>query len=185
MREAAGKDNGPEVRKPDGRALSKADGGVWQLLSPLCAGGLRCDENGNSASKCGLQPHRAFDSLDAAATSTTFCVHQSTSLSAHSSHYSLLFSFRSAIHVFLLLKLAFSWASTARISPPLLGSSSPSTCSVGTEAYRQKAILPASYQASPEIYEGVDCKDDSPRCFIGVHNPSFAHAGTKIAEMIQ
>ena len=86
---------------------------------------------------------------------------------------------------FLLLKLAFSWASTARISPPLLGSSSPSTCSVGTDAYRQKAILPTSYQASPEIYEGVDCKDDSPGCFTGAHNLSFAHTGTKIAEMIQ
>ena len=69
--------------------------------------------------------------------------------------------------------------------PPLLGSSSPSTSSVGTDAYRQKAILPTSYQASPEIYEGVDCKDDSPGCFTGAHNLSFAHTGTKIAEMIQ
>ena len=91
-------------------------------------------------------------------------MHQSTSLCAHSSHYSLLFSFRTAIHDFLVLKLAFSWTSIASISPPLLGSSSPSTSSVGTDAYRQKAILPTSYQASPEIYEGADCKDDSHRC---------------------
>ena len=138
----------------------------WQVLSPPCAGGLRCDGKGNSVSKCGLQPHRAFDSVDAAVNSTTFCVHQSTSLCAHSSHYSLLFSFRTAIHDFLVLKLAFWWTSgsIASISPPLLGSSSPSTSSVGTDAYRQKAILPTSYQASPEIYEGADCKDDSHRC---------------------
>ena len=113
MWEAVGKDNGPEGRIPDGRAPSKADRGVWQVLSPPCAGGLRCDEKGNSASKCGLQPQRAFISLDAATSSTTFCVHQSTSLSAHSSHYSFLFLFRTAIHVFLLLKLVISWTSTS------------------------------------------------------------------------
>ena len=58
------------------------------------------DEKGNSVSKCGLQPHRAFVSLDAAANFTPFCVHQSTSLCARYSQYSLLCSFSAAIHGF-------------------------------------------------------------------------------------
>ena len=44
----------------------KPDGGVWQVLSPPCAGDLRWDEKGNSVSECRLEPRCVFDSLEAA-----------------------------------------------------------------------------------------------------------------------
>ena len=81
--------------------------------------------------------------------------------------------------IFWWSDLCFCGPQVQVISPLLLGSSRLSTSSIGTDAYRQKAILSTSYQAVTETSEASDCKDDS----FGQYSHFFAH--TKIAEMIQ
>ena len=157
----------------------KPDGGVWQVLSPPCAGDLRWDEKGNSVSECGLEPRCVFDSLEAANLSP-WSVHINPPRCVLILHIIALCScLGQQFTVFLVDKLVLCGPQVQVITPLLLGCSRPSTSSVGTDAYRQKAILSTSYQAVTETSEASDCKDDS----FGQYNHFFAH--TKIAEMIQ
>ena len=140
MQEAVGNGNAPEVRNPDGRTLSKADGGVWQVLSPPCAGELRC------LKKASRRPNADSSHSPPSSLSTprpppphTLCTNPPPCmLILHI--IACCFRLVQQFMIFGCSNLRSRGPQLQVITLPLLGSSNPSTPSVGSDAYRQKAI---------------------------------------------
>ena len=142
--EAAGKANDPGVRNPDGIGQTEESGKSFRRRALAIRDETKKAIRRPNADSC----RGASSTLSTPPIPPPQSVHNNPPLSILILHIIALCSrLEQQFTVFWCSNLHFCWPQVQVITPLLLGCSRPSTSSVGTDAYRQKAILSTSYQA--------------------------------------